>query len=436
MADIIAASPELIATIERNFESKDLDYKAPIEWCSTDKKACCELTKDVMAMANTQGGCIVIGVSELDHGFSLDGLSDGQARSFESSAVCRFVQNYVDPPINVRVQKVSHKGLLFVVLEVPRFIDTPHICQKDYPDVLRARELYVRTDNNESAPIKSSADFRLLIESALRNRTDSLLSSFRAILTGNTTKNVSEPSAEEQFNVQIQSARDQFDNRNPLKEKGYTYFVETIFSLQEFDHYHFVPNKLQAAAQKASITFTGWPFLFIHYNRPDCLSTTEDGLESLIATQDFAGKDMLDFWRFNESGLFYKKELQFNSDSKPPQASGPGIIRHFAEAIYCLTRLYEDLLPENELITLSVTFLGTRGRTLVWNDFGPHFLGSNLANRPQIEIHASHTLAEWRAGLEDHVVEMAQQVFQFFQHQHTNTQIMKTQIQNLFSRKF
>ena len=54
MPDTITASPELISIIERNFESKGLDYKGPMEWSATDKKSCCELTKDVIAFANTE----------------------------------------------------------------------------------------------------------------------------------------------------------------------------------------------------------------------------------------------------------------------------------------------------------------------------------------------------------------------------------------------
>ena len=172
MADVIPANKEILAILHRNFESKDLDYKGPIGWDSRDKKACCELVKDIMAMANTHGGYIVIGIAELDHGFRLDGVSIEQAGTFESSEICRFVQKYADPPINVRVQKVTSAGLRFVILEVPRFTDTPHICQRDFPEVLRDRELYIRTDNNESAVMKSSADFRALIEAAVRNRTD------------------------------------------------------------------------------------------------------------------------------------------------------------------------------------------------------------------------------------------------------------------------
>lgn len=436
MENVIDASHELQAIIERNFESKSLDYKGPIEWNSQDKKACCELAKDVMGMANTEGGYIVIGVSELEHGFSLVGVTMAQAKSFESSAICRFIQNYVDPPINVRVQKVSHKQRVFVVLEVPRFRDTPHICQKDYPEVLRDRALYVRTDNNETAPIKSSADFRLLIESSIRNRTDSLLSSFRAILTSvDASTQKKEPSVDQQFTAQVEAARLQFEKRNPLQEKQYAFFMETIFSLQEFDQYRFPPQKLELAAHKASVDFTGWPFLFIHHNRRDCLSLTEEGLESFISTEDFAGNDMLDFWRLNESGLFYKKELPFNAASNPPQVLVPAIARHFAEAIYCMTRLYESLLSDSDIVSLAVTLFGTRGRTLVWTNRGLPFPTRYAANRPQISIQQSHTLADWRAGVEEYAIEMTCEALRYFQVESPDLAQLRTYIQNMFQRR-
>jgi predicted HTH transcriptional regulator len=220
-ADAIPASEGLLAVIHRNCESKSLDYKGPMIWSAQDKKACCELTKDIMAMANTEGGYVVIGVSEAESGFRLDGLAPDQAGTFESSQICRFVQNYADPPVNVRVIKVTLQGLMFVVLEIPRFADTPHLCQKTFPDVLRERELYVRTDNNESAPIKSSSDFRVLIETSIRNRADSLLSSFRTILKGSAASENASPTDEERFQGQVDLARAQFDRLNPLQEKSF-----------------------------------------------------------------------------------------------------------------------------------------------------------------------------------------------------------------------
>jgi len=152
----------------RSFESKDLDYKGPCQWDEKDKKACCEIVKDILAMANTLGGYIVIGVSEKDGGFEWDGLTTEQAKSFETSRINRFLQNYSDPPINTLLKKVDHHTKTFAIIEVPRFSDTPHICQKNFPLVLSSPALYVRTDTNESAPLKSSSDFRSIVEQAIR----------------------------------------------------------------------------------------------------------------------------------------------------------------------------------------------------------------------------------------------------------------------------
>jgi predicted HTH transcriptional regulator len=173
---------ELIEILFRGHEAKDLDYKASVAWDENDKKACCALVKDVLAMANTMGGYIVIGVSETPAGYSFDGVSDEYADSFDTSRLNRFIQNYADPPINALLKKILHNGKTFVLIEVPPFTDTPHLCQKDYPGVLLAPLLYVRTDNNESAPVKSPADFKSVIERSIRNRSDALLASFRAIL--------------------------------------------------------------------------------------------------------------------------------------------------------------------------------------------------------------------------------------------------------------
>jgi hypothetical protein len=144
---------------------------------------------------------------------------------------------------------------------------------------------------------------------------------------------------------------------------------------------------------------------------------------------------MLDFWRLYESGLFYKKELQFNSDSNPPQASAPGIVRHFAEGIFCLTRLYAHLLSDSDVVKLSLTIFGTRGRMLVWDNLQPVFWKNYQANRPSILVEASNSLADWRAGIEDHSVELASRVFRYFQLESPDNQQMRKQIRRLFERE-
>jgi antitoxin component of MazEF toxin-antitoxin module/predicted HTH transcriptional regulator len=198
--------------VYRNFESKELDYKGPCAWDENDKKACCELVKDVLALANTTGGWIVVGVKEAKTGFVHEGLTEQQAQSFDTSRLNRFVQNYADPPINSHVHKAPLDGRIFVVIEVPPFPDAPHVCQKDYPGVLAACAIYVRTDNNESAPLKNTSDFRVLVERAVRNRSEQLLTSIRTILTNGLRP--PEPADAEKYEKQIAVANKRCDELN------------------------------------------------------------------------------------------------------------------------------------------------------------------------------------------------------------------------------
>jgi hypothetical protein len=269
------------------YETKDFDYKGPMDWDASDKKARCELAKDILAMANTLGGNIVLGVSELANGWDFEGMSDGQSKTFDSTKLNAFVQSYADPPINCSVHKLQHEGKNFVIVQVPQFPDTPHICQKDFPGVLADRGLYMRTDNNESAPLKSSADFRIVIGRAVQNKSEELLHSMRAVLKG--ASGVL-PQASDQFDRQIVDARKSFSDRNPLTSKTFDYFFETAFVPNTFDERRFDVPKLRQTAFDASVDFTGWPFLPIHVNRPDVFNVFEDGIESFWYSDDYFGK--------------------------------------------------------------------------------------------------------------------------------------------------
>jgi hypothetical protein len=70
---------ENCAVVCKGVESRDFDYKGPGSWKEFGTEARCQLTKDILAMANTSGGSIVIGVEEREHRFVHTGLSSDQA---------------------------------------------------------------------------------------------------------------------------------------------------------------------------------------------------------------------------------------------------------------------------------------------------------------------------------------------------------------------
>ena len=434
-----AMADDLKDILLRGYESKDLDYKGPMTWDENSKKACCELVKDILGMANTLGGYIVIGVSESPTGFIWDGITDEQARSFDTSRVNRFLQNYADPPINTTLRKKEQDGKTFVIIGVPRFSDTPHICQKDYPGVLTTPTLYVRTDNNETAPIRSSADFRSILEQATRNRGDKLLASVRAILT--TGEVTPSPNDEEQFQAQLSESAIRFDmTLNPYQEKNYSGYREAAFYPTRFEPSRFTLDELRAAAKRASVDFRGWPFLFLS-RESDETYAIQDGFESLVAFPDFSGNDRVDFWRVQQSGFFYQRVLMWEESCQRKQGQPPAMdigamAMYAAEAIYCLTKLYEGLLDDTEPVRFCLRVIGTKDRQLKTFDPGRGPLSrAYISKMPEIRFDRVLPLVEWRAAIVENAVAICKEVFLRFNWEQPNLGATREIIQKMFARR-
>jgi hypothetical protein len=435
---------ELIDILRRGYESKDLDYKGPMLWDESDKKACCEVVKDILGMANTLGGFIVIGVSEAPTGFSWDGLNPEQSKTFDTTRLNRFVQNYADPPINARLRKIEHDGRCYVIVEVPRFPDTPHVCQKDYPDVLRSATLYVRTDNNDTAPLRSSADFRVVIERAVRNRSDTLLTALRSILT---TGAIPQPapveSSVEKFEAQQAEAVARFEELNPLKGSKCAGFLQASFFPEEFKNSRFTMEQLREAAMRGSVDFKGWPFLPIHVQRQDWTYALQDGLETFVQTKDIDGDDLVDFWRFQQSGFFYQRtamrpnSLHVGSNPARCVVDFRAVAIYVAEAINCLTRIYDGLLSDEDRVLLSLAVVGTQDRLLVSS--GPMAMalwGDYTCRIPEVFAKRTYPLADWRAGMIDHAIELAKDVYLRFNWLNPNLDAARGAIEKLFARRW
>lgn len=430
---------ELCSVVRRGEESKDLDYKAAALWDETDKKACCELVKDILAIANTLGGYIVIGVSEVGGRWLWGGLTEQQLKSWDTTRINRFLQNYADPPINLRLQKPQCGGKDYVVLVVPRFSDTPHICQRDYPGVLAVPSLYVRTDNNESSPLKASADFRSLIEHAVRGRQDQMLEAMRSVLTGASL--TASPSDRDRFSEQVDSALVEAKETDPFAGKGYEgYFVSAMFPSQ-FQADRFGLDQLTRAAAAAQVNYRGWPFLFY---QPDGQTTVvmNDGLRTLKAWQPWGNFDSYDFWVLRRSGLLVHKtllgeearELRGRNDRKIIDPTE--IILYITQAIDALVRLYTKLGVVDEDITWRVSLIGARNRQLKatrpavawWYD-------GYVAQTPAITYEHTHSIEDWRAGFIDLAMETSREIFLRFQWLDPTEDMLRFWIAKLLERR-
>jgi hypothetical protein len=391
-------------------------------------------------MANTIGGFVVIGVSEQPTGYFFDGVSSDQARTFDTTRLNRFLQGYADPPINALLRKLNHAGKIFVVIEVPPFSDTPHICQKDYPGVLSQPSLYVRTDNNESAPVRSAADFKTVVERAVRNRSDALLASFRSILTSGTT--LPESSALDRFLAQRNEAITRFDEINPLKrEEPLLGYLEGSFLPERFSAERFTIEALREATERAHITYTGWPFLFIHRGQPEETYVIQDGWETFIQTKDFGGHYLMDFWRFQQSGFFYHRSIlrpsaRQSEHGRTPVADLRQIAVYVAEAIDCLIRLYDGLFEDSEYVSMELRVLNANGRVLVNSEGAIALHAAYTCRIPEIVLMRRLPLADWRAAVIEHAVAMTNEIYIRFNWPQPNKDLARNTIQRMFARRW
>lgn len=184
------SNPEFDRYIEETSETDKIDAKRPMEWDNGPASA--GLAKDIAAFANSKdGGVIVIGKSEDGSGgFILDGVSDQQASSFDTTKVANWVNQRFSPPIRLACHVYPHQGRKFIVITIDEFSDVPHLCVRGVPEpnsknhLLKERTIYVRTANAASSPLGSIEELRALIGLATAKRGQEMLTMFNAMLSG------------------------------------------------------------------------------------------------------------------------------------------------------------------------------------------------------------------------------------------------------------
>ncbi|MFJ1213315.1 AlbA family DNA-binding domain-containing protein [Burkholderia pyrrocinia] len=426
-------------------ETKSLDYKASTLWSESDKKACCSLVKDVLAFANSGGGAIVIGVEERNTGFDWVGMPSDHVASFETTRFNQFVQNYADPPINCTIVKREVDGRHYVVIEIPPFPDTPHICQKDFQGVLQGSFLYVRTDNNQSAPVKSSSDFRDIVTRAVRQRSDTLLESFRAILVGANVQADPHAEDEEKFSEQLAALR-----RKAVQATHYTdaaggtkyhNYLETWSYPSRYEKARFTLDRIKQAVRGASAEYRGWPFLFYATSQDIAPKASEVGVEMGYRWTDFLKVERADYWCVCQSGLLYQRALAREEGRAKANEWGSvldidGFIMYVAEALKAVTELYEPLLDPAELLTIAIQVEEAQGRSLVnLRPTGIPLLDHYQSAMKSITYRNGLPLAEWRSGLVDHVQTICKYVFERFNWDTPNLGLVKHIAESLLARK-
>jgi predicted HTH transcriptional regulator len=170
----VLAAEEIEAALSAGYELRGLELKAGGP--RTDARLFAKVSRAALSMGNLRdGGHVIIGVDDANPSAMLPGLkADDLALWLAYDDVARKLAEYADPPLrfDVAARDLS-SGVTVAVIRVFEFSDTPHLCAKDYPEVVRKGALYVRPrkvpETSEVASLVEMRDvIQLATEKALR----------------------------------------------------------------------------------------------------------------------------------------------------------------------------------------------------------------------------------------------------------------------------
>ncbi len=144
-------------------EGRDLDYKERIDLDSNTAKA--ELARDIIAMANSGGGRLIVGVAERNNFFWLKGVPDAELYRYETTKINDAIRKYISSTATISSRVVEYQGKAFIFIEVKPSIDTiglAVICNEKvglYPG-----RIYIRTQDGRTSELTDPLDLIRLID--------------------------------------------------------------------------------------------------------------------------------------------------------------------------------------------------------------------------------------------------------------------------------
>jgi len=326
--------------IYRGIESEELDYKAAQNWSKLSASGKAKFVRHCLAMANTKGGYVVVGVGEDNSGKPAlyTGLSDECAKSFDPTAVGNYINKYADPQINFVIERPEIDGKRFVVFVIKRFDDLPHVCSQNCEHELLQGVFYIRTKDASSRPAYRSAEIHQIIRRALRNQRELLGKMIRGILYEEKTF-AKQLNSLPFFREQLHHSREFFKLRRHNEHNSLVFDFHILPSV--FTENRFTLSELKRAAENS--LFSSASGLFISLSDFDEFYSTNTALRSLPD-----GKQKL--CQLYQSGLFHY--VSFVGNEK--KISYSNFFSLIAEAFFFISRFYDELGLDDDSLTVAL----------------------------------------------------------------------------------
>lgn len=365
MADL----QELVDLLLYTNESPSFEYKGWLDLKDKAHKAV--LAKAAMALSNSGGGTIIVGMGGGDDLQSI--ARPSEIARYSPDDVNAAIHMFADPRLHYGLRFAIHPttGVEHAIISAPPS-PIPVMCTKHVEGVLGQHKCYVRKAGPKSEEANTAEEWRGLINRCVQEGRESMLNSIRSIFHGQVLSPDSAPKtvrlnlfAEEAFSrwSNLAATAPAGDDRR-LPHGHYQLAFEIVdvpvVSLVE------MRNKMREADTP---NYSGWgPFVDI--GRPPIGPTPVNGrIEAWLGHDDdghFGGRDA-DFWLADPAGLLFSLR-GFDDDFDGETTVGTKLtatlpVTRVGEALLYVSRLAKTL-GDDPLIRVRMKYTGLAGRTL------------------------------------------------------------------------
>jgi hypothetical protein len=388
------------AVVRQGVETQELDYKAAQDWVELSRAGRAKFARHAMALANTRGGYIVVGVGEDANGNpnQFTGLSEKQLKSFDPSAVGQTVNRYADPSVDFDIVRPEVDGRFYAIFVVRPFRELPHVCSDTCTDELQRGVFYIRTPDARSRAAYRASEVHELVQRALRNQRQLLGRMLRGILYegGQALAADDEREFRKQLSLSQSMARTALGLRD-VKSRP-------VLELAVYPD-RFFPDRipLRAIREAAATIYipprSGFPFATDENHS----HATNHGFRCTNAAAATGTASPLFFWQFYDSGLLHYTVF-LTTETEASAIPFTRLLDWIGAAVYAVAQLYSELALDEKLLTLNVTLENTENAVLegVASESG----GSAQCFIPEVRVVKQRTVADLLSGPATHAAKI------------------------------
>ena len=397
--------------IYRGVESEELDYKAAIDWKKLSRTGKSKFVRHCLAMANTKGGYIVVGVGEDSAGQAslFTGLTPTQAKSFDPTIIGNFVNRYADPEIDMTIERPKIDGKRYAVFVIRPFSNIPHVCSYGLNDELREGVFYIRTADAASRGAHRASEIHAIVQRALRNQREILGRMIRGVLYEN--RDVPIENATSHFKEDSSNGKQYFlRRRSPDDAQKPAVLMQLMICPSQYTKDRFSLSEIKRAVGNSSSLLSESHFV-----------TENDMNESYfsnVALRSLPDSE-LKMWQIFKTGMFHYISYWPVPDKKIKYQY---ILRFFAEAVNFLARLYSELGYDEELLDITIMLNETEDIELCE---APQSKSKYLCRIPDVRIKLERSAADLASGYIEHSARIIKELcerFNFPDGKHENLQ--------------